>query len=108
MRHVALSQEFALFERYRDSNTDIDFQGMPSRSFQETRTLSCQRQTHARKVFFLTSRRPTTALVTSFLVVILQLVTGPIETHLLGRAVYRRLQPELDGVDELARDERSR
>lgn len=53
------------------------------------------------------SVRSTTALVTSFLVVILQLVTGPIGTHLLGRAVYRRLQPELDGVDELAQDERS-
>ncbi len=39
------------------------------------------------------------------LVVVLQLVTGPVGTHLLGRAVYRRLRPPLTGVDELARDE---
>ena len=49
--------------------------------------------------------RSTTALVTALLVVVLQLVTGPVGTHLLGRAVYRRMRPQLDGVDELARDE---
>jgi len=49
--------------------------------------------------------RSTTALVTALLIVVLQLVTGPVGTHLLGRAVYRRMRPELDGVDELARDE---
>ena len=48
------------------------------------------------------------ATVTSLLVVVLQLVTGPVGTHLLGRAVYRRLRPPLTGVDELARDEEVR
>lgn len=45
------------------------------------------------------------ALVTALLVVVLQLVTGPVGTHLLGRAVYRRMRPPLTGVDELANDE---
>ena len=49
--------------------------------------------------------RSTVALVTALLVVVLQLVTGPVGTHLLGRAVYRRLRPPLDGVDELAEAE---
>lgn len=47
----------------------------------------------------------TVALVTALLVVVLQLVTGPVGTHLLGRAVYRQMRPPLTGVDELARDE---
>ncbi|MDA2945784.1 MAG: monovalent cation/H(+) antiporter subunit G [Actinomycetota bacterium] len=51
------------------------------------------------------SVRSVVALVTALLVVVLQLVTGPVGTHLLGRAVYRRLRPPLTGVDELARDE---
>ncbi|MGA1564817.1 MAG: monovalent cation/H(+) antiporter subunit G, partial [Ilumatobacteraceae bacterium] len=50
------------------------------------------------------SVRSVVALVTALLVVVLQLVTGPVGTHLLGRAVYRRLRPPLTGVDELARD----
>lgn len=49
--------------------------------------------------------RSTAALVTALLVVVLQLVTGPVGTHLLGRAVYRRLRPPVDGVDELGADE---
>lgn len=49
--------------------------------------------------------RSTTAVVTALLIVVLQLVTGPVGTHLLGRAVYRRMRPTLDGIDELARDE---
>lgn len=49
----------------------------------------------------------TTAFVTAFLVVILLLVTGPVGSHLLTRAVYRQTQSALDSVDELARDESS-
>ncbi len=53
------------------------------------------------------SIRSTTAFVTAFLVVILLLVTGPVGSHLLTRAVYRQTQSALDSVDELARDESS-
>ena len=53
------------------------------------------------------SIRSTTAYVTAFLVVILLLVTGPVGSHLLTRAVYRQRQSALDIVDELARDESS-
>ena len=53
------------------------------------------------------SIRSTTAYVTAFLVVILLLVTGPVGSHLLTRAVYRQMQSALDSVDELARDESS-
>ena len=51
------------------------------------------------------SVRSVAAFVTALLVVVLQLVTGPVGTHLLGGAVYRRMRPPLTGVDELARDE---
>jgi multicomponent Na+:H+ antiporter subunit G len=44
----------------------------------------------------------TTVVVTAILVVVLQLIAGPVGAHLLGRAVYRKLRPELDGLDELA------
>lgn len=54
------------------------------------------------------SVRSVVVTVTALLVVVLQLVTGPVGTHLLGRAVYRRLRPPLTGVDELARDEEAR
>lgn len=40
------------------------------------------------------------------LVVVLQLVTAPIGTHVVGRAVHLRMAVPVDGVDELARDER--
>ena len=45
------------------------------------------------------------ATVTSLLVVVLQLVTGPVGTHLLGRSAYRRLPNDFDAGDELAADE---
>jgi multicomponent Na+:H+ antiporter subunit G len=43
-----------------------------------------------------------TAFVTGVLVVVLQMITGPVGSHLLGRAVYRTIKPPLDGIDELA------
>ncbi len=46
--------------------------------------------------------RTTQAAVTVGLVVALQLIAGPVSSHLLGRAVYRRLQPDQLGIDELA------
>lgn len=47
------------------------------------------------------------ALVVALLVVVLQLISGPVGAHLLARSVYRQLAPHLDGPDELARDEES-
>lgn len=46
------------------------------------------------------------AVVTAILVVLLQLIAGPVGAHILGRSVYRRLQPELDGPDELGDPQR--
>ncbi len=40
------------------------------------------------------------------LVVVLQLVTAPVGTHVVGRAVHLRMRVPVDGVDELTRDER--
>lgn len=48
------------------------------------------------------------ATVAIVLVIVLQLITGAVGSHLLGRSVYRRLQPPLDGPDELAERERHR
>ena len=45
--------------------------------------------------------RTTQAVVTALLVVVLQLIAGPVGAHLLGRAIYRVLGPALDGPDEL-------
>ena len=45
------------------------------------------------------------AIATVFLVVVLQLLTSPVGTHLAGRAVHLRVQVPLDGPDELQRDE---
>jgi multicomponent Na+:H+ antiporter subunit G len=42
------------------------------------------------------------AFITAALVIVLQLIAGPVGAHALGRSVYRRLQPPLDGPDELA------
>jgi multicomponent Na+:H+ antiporter subunit G len=47
------------------------------------------------------------ASATVFLVVVLQLLTSPVGTHLAGRAVHLRVDVPLDGPDELARDEAS-
>ena len=51
------------------------------------------------------SVRSVAALVTALLVVVLQLVTGPVGTHLLGRSAYRQLEHDFDAGDELAADE---
>lgn len=45
------------------------------------------------------------AVATLALVVVLQLLTSPVGTHLAGRAVHMRVKVPLDGSDELERDE---
>jgi len=50
--------------------------------------------------------RSTTATVAIVLVIVLQLVTGAVGSHMLGRSVYRAIRPPLDGPDELADRER--
>jgi multicomponent Na+:H+ antiporter subunit G len=45
------------------------------------------------------------AVITLVLVVILQLLTSPVGTHLVGRAVHLRVKVPQDGLDELSRDE---
>ena len=51
--------------------------------------------------------RTTTATAAVVLVVVLQLIAGPVGAHMLSRSVYRQLRPELEGPDELAEAERS-
>ena len=46
------------------------------------------------------------ATVAIILVIVLQLITGAVGSHMLGRSVYRKLRPPLDGPDELADSER--
>lgn len=53
------------------------------------------------------SVRTANAVAIVSLVVVLQLIAVPVSTHLLGHAVYHRLDPELDDVDELASDTES-
>ncbi|HUF99196.1 MAG TPA: monovalent cation/H(+) antiporter subunit G [Ilumatobacter sp.] len=36
------------------------------------------------------------------LVIVLQLITSPVGSHLLARSIYHQLHPHIDGVDELA------
>ncbi len=47
------------------------------------------------------SIRTMQATVVVILVIVLQLIGGPVGTHLLGRSVYRRSRPPLMGPDEL-------
>jgi len=47
------------------------------------------------------SIRTVQATVVVILVIVLQLIGGPVGTHLLGRSVYRRIRPPLMGPDEL-------
>lgn len=51
--------------------------------------------------------RTTAAFITAGLVIVLQLIAGPVGAHILGRSVYRHLSPPLDGPDELAEAERT-
>lgn len=52
------------------------------------------------------SIRTSDAVITAILVVILQLIAGPVGAHILGRAVYRQVKPPLSAADELADAER--
>lgn len=42
---------------------------------------------------------------TLFLVVVLQMLTSPVGTHVAARAVHLRIKVPQDGIDELQRDE---
>ena len=42
------------------------------------------------------------ATVTVILVIALQLITGPVGTHMIGRTVYRNSDDPLIGIDEFA------
>lgn len=42
---------------------------------------------------------------TLFLVVVLQMLTSPVGTHVAARAVHLRMKVPQDGIDELQRDE---
>ena len=48
------------------------------------------------------SLRTAAATFIVLLVVILQVLSSPIGTHLLARAVYRKVEHDVDAVDELA------
>lgn len=48
------------------------------------------------------SIRTVQATVAVVLVIVLQFIAGPVGTHLIGRASYRRLKPSFDAPDELA------
>jgi len=48
--------------------------------------------------------RSAVAICTLVLVVILQLITVPVGTHMLGRAAHGTIEVSIDEVDELARD----
>jgi multicomponent Na+:H+ antiporter subunit G len=50
--------------------------------------------------------RSAVAICTLALVVILQLITVPVGTHMLGRAAHGTIDVAIDEVDELARDKR--
>ncbi len=47
------------------------------------------------------SIRTVPATVVVVLVVVLQLIAGPVSSHMLGRSVYLRARPDLQGQDEL-------
>jgi len=48
------------------------------------------------------SVRTTTVIVSVLLVVVLQLIAGPVGAHVLARSVYFGMRPEMDSIDELA------
>lgn len=45
------------------------------------------------------------ATVVVVLVTLFQLMSGTVGAHILGRSVYRRVRPDLRGIDELAEAE---
>lgn len=45
-------------------------------------------------------------IVTMILIVLLQMFTTPVGTHMLTRAAHGEIEVEIDGIDELARDKR--
>lgn len=49
--------------------------------------------------------RTFSAIATLTLVAILQLLTSPVGTHLVARALHLRVHVPQDGVDELERDQ---
>jgi multicomponent Na+:H+ antiporter subunit G len=49
--------------------------------------------------------RTAPAVISCFLVVVLQLIAGTVGTHIMGRSVYRVVAPPLTGADELAQAE---
>jgi multicomponent Na+:H+ antiporter subunit G len=49
--------------------------------------------------------RTAPAVISCFLVVVLQLIAGTVGTHIMGRSVYRVVAPPLTGPDELAQAE---
>lgn len=49
--------------------------------------------------------RTAPAVISCFLVVVLQLIAGTVGTHIMGRSVYRVVAPPLTGPDELAEAE---
>ncbi len=51
--------------------------------------------------------RTTAVTVAAFLVVVLQLIAGPVGATMLGHSVYRAMEPPLTGPDELAEHERA-
>ena len=51
------------------------------------------------------SIRTAQATVVVVLVTVLQLMSGTVGAHILGRSVYRRVRPDLRGPDELAEAE---
>jgi multicomponent Na+:H+ antiporter subunit G len=53
------------------------------------------------------SVRTAAAIFVLVLVVILQLLSAPMGTHLLARAVYRKVERTVDSVDELALHEQA-
>jgi len=48
------------------------------------------------------SVRTTTVIISVLLVVVLQLLAGPVGAHVLARSVYYGMRPPMDAVDELA------
>lgn len=53
------------------------------------------------------SLRTSDAVAIVLLVIVLQAIAVPVGSHVLARSMYYRMDPEIDGVDELAEAEES-